>query len=131
MVYRCGRLLLSPSPQQGVDGIVVQQPALPVQAYQFAAGAESGVQGQDVLLAQGRGQKQMSEVVGEYFDGGVLSANPSFSADLRFHGGFQQSLVAVLNRQPDLLRGIGVPGDEDPLQHRNRPHDGRRDMDRQ
>ena len=43
LVNLLGRLLLSPSPQQGIDGIVVQQPALPVQAYQFAAGAESGV----------------------------------------------------------------------------------------
>ena len=34
---------LSPSSQQGIDGIVVQQPTLPVQAYQFAAGPESGI----------------------------------------------------------------------------------------
>ena len=110
---------------------MIQQPALAVQAYQFAAGAESGVQRQDVLLSQDRGQKQLSEVVGEYFDGRVFSANSSFFANLRFDGGFQQPLVTVLNRQPHLLRGLGFPFDENPLQDRHRLRDGRCDMDRQ
>ena len=64
--YLPGGFLLTPFPEQRINGIVVQQMALPVQTHQFAAGAKSGIQGQGVLLTQGRGQQQLPQIVGEY-----------------------------------------------------------------
>ena len=113
-----------------VDGVVVQQPTLPVQADQLAARAEPGVQGQDVFLSQGRGQQQFPQVVGEHRDGGVLGSYSGFFAHLGFHGCFQQWLVAVLHRLPNLLGGLGVAGGEELLQHSYGLHGRRRDMHR-
>ena len=71
----------------------------------LAAGPETGIDGQHCLLPQGRGQQELAQIIGEHSDGRLVGPFLCRQADFRFHGSGQEALVAVLNGQPDLLRG--------------------------
>ena len=82
----------------------MQQLALAIEANHFAAGAEAGIDGEDVLLAERRGQQQFAEVFSEDADG--FRGRPCFLDSMRslhFDGRAKQTLIAVLNRQPHLF----------------------------
>ena len=105
----------------GVNDIVVQQLALPVQADDLAAGAEAGVDGQDVLAAQRRGQQQFAQVFREHADGFRVGPLLGFNPHFDFNRRPEQALVAVLHRQADLLGGGPSAGDEEGFEQRPRP----------
>ncbi len=53
----------------GIDGLAVQQISLLVEAHQLAARAETGIQGHDAFLSEGRGQQELTQVPAEDPDG--------------------------------------------------------------
>ena len=95
-----------------VNDVVVEQLALPVEADDLAAGAEARVDGQDVLAAERRGEQQLAQVVGEDADGFGVGAFLGFDPHFHFNRRPEQTLVAVLHRKSNLLRGGPLAGDE-------------------
>ena len=69
----------------GIDGGVVQQVALRIERHDFAARAESGVDGDDALLSERRREQQLPQVFGEYPDrfvvGLLLGRRQQFGLD--------------------------------------------------
>jgi len=76
------------------EHIVVQQLALAVEHDRLAARAVARIQGQHVLAAQGRGQQQFAEVLGEDANGGLVGGLLQLHPHLGFHRGGEQPLVA-------------------------------------
>ena len=78
-----------------IDGVVVQQVTLGIQADHLAAGAEAGVDGHRPLLAHRRCQQQLAQILAEDTDGtdvGLLLGNPEH---LVLYRGVQETLEAV------------------------------------
>ena len=88
----------------GIDDVRVQELSLPVHANDLAPGAKSRVDGQDVFLAQGRGQQKLAQVLRKHTDGLGIGPLLGRDPDLGFHGQGKEPLVAVMDRKLDLLR---------------------------
>ena len=97
----------------GVNDVVVQQLALPVEADNFAAGAEARVDGQHVLASQRRGQQQLAKVFREHADGFDVRTFLGLNPHLHFNRLPEQALVAVLHREAHLLGGGPSAGDKE------------------
>ena len=96
----------------GVDGVVVKQLPLAVQAYQLAPRAKPRVQGHDPPCAQGGGQQKLAQVFGKDPDRFGIGPLLGGQSDFGFHGPGKQPFVAVADRLVHLL-GIGSgAGDE-------------------
>ena len=86
---------------------MVDELSLGVEADELAPRPETGIEGEDPFLAEGRGEEELAEIVGE--DPDRLRIGPFFRghADLRFHRVGQEPPVTVLDGQPDLFRRSG------------------------
>ncbi len=93
----------------GEDRLVVEELSLGVEADDLAARPEAGIEGEDALLPERRGEQELAEVVGE--DADRLRVGPLLrgQADLRLHGVGEEPPVAVLDGQPDLFGGGRLP----------------------
>ena len=80
-----------------VDGVVVQQVALRVEAHHLAARAEARVDVQGALLPHRRGEQQLPQVLAEHADGLDVSLFLGGGQHLVLDGGVQQALVGILN----------------------------------
>ena len=89
--------------------VVVEELSLGVEADELAPRPEAGIEGEEPLLAERRGEQELAEVVGE--DADRLRVGPLLrgQADLRFHRVGEEPPVAVLDGQPDLFGGRAVP----------------------
>ena len=83
----------------------MQQAALPIEDHSLAAGSESRIQRQHVLLPQWGGQEQFAQVFGENPDGLGVGLLLSLHAKLRLDGESEQTLVAVGDGQSHLFAG--------------------------
>ncbi len=68
----------------------------------LAAGADARVDGEDGLLAQGGGEEQVPEVLGEHVDGGAVGFHLLLDGDVDFAARGQEALVGVLRGEGDL-----------------------------
>lgn len=78
-----------------VDGRVFEQFPFTVEADDFAAGAETGVHGEDVLSAEGRGKQKLAQVFGEHADGFGVGALFELVAEFGLQRGREKPPVAV------------------------------------
>ena len=78
-----------------VDGRVFEQFPFTVEADDFAAGAETGVHGEDVLSAEGRGKQKLAQVFGEHADGFGVGALFELVAEFGLQRGCEKPPVAV------------------------------------
>ncbi len=93
---------------QRVDRLVVQEGALRVHDRELASRAEPRVNGKHRLFTQGGRHQQFPDIAREDGDGVGVGALLEEGAGLRFHGGAQQALIAVLRRECDLARSGGA-----------------------
>ena len=100
----------------GIDGLVVQQVALGIEADHLAAGTESGVDGQYPFLPQRRGQQQLLHVLGKDGDGRIVGLLFGRGGKFALDRGSQQSFVAVGHRLPYEGRGFAFALDKEALQ---------------
>ena len=82
---RFGGFVVTVLRRMGIDGGVMQQVALRIEHHDFAARAESGVDGDDALLSERRREQQLPQVFGEYPDrfvvGLLLGRRQQFGLD--------------------------------------------------
>src|SRR4030067_1975201 len=88
----------------GINGIVMEQFALPVKADHFAPGSETRVDGKDVLSAEWRRKQKLSQVFDKYPNSLGIRPLLGCKADLSLHGSRQKSFVAVMNSGSHLVR---------------------------
>ena len=117
---RLGRLLPRLLREVGEDRVVVEELSLGVEADELAPRPEAGIEGEEPLLAERRGEEELAEVVGE--DADRLRVGPFLRghADLRLHGVGEKPPVAVLDGHPDLFGGRAVSPDEHRVEQGNR-----------
>ena len=104
----------------GEDHVVVEELSLGVEADELAPGPEAGIEGEEPLLTERRGEQELAEVVGE--DADRLRVGPFLRghADLRLHRIGEEPPVAVLDGQPDLFGDRAVSPDEHRVEEGNR-----------
>ena len=108
---------------------MVDQSPLGVEADELAPRPETGIEGEDPLLTEGRRQEELAEIVGE--DPDRLRIGPLFGhhADLRFHRAGQEPPVRVFDGQPDLFGERTISLDKEGAEQRNRFRLGRDDAE--
>ena len=87
----------------GVDDIVVQQVALFVQADDLAARAESRVNCQHALAAQGRCEQQLAHILGKGLDGFIVGLLFGCRGKLGLYRWLDEALETVLGSLLDEL----------------------------
>ena len=91
-----------------INGFVVQQVALCIEAYHLTAGTISWVDAHHPFLSQRWSQQQLTEVSGKdtdgFFVGFLLAEGSKFGLD----AGFQQALVGIVDSLLDLLAAFVV-----------------------
>ena len=110
----------------GIHGVVMQQLALAIHADHLAAGAEAGVDGQNILLTQRRREQELPQVLSEHpyclGIGAYLGRHPHLGLD----GQGKKTLIAIMERQLDLLRSRAVAFDKERFKQAQRVLLGRR-----
>ena len=90
----------------------MEELSLGIEDDDLTARPETGVEGEDPFLTEGRGEEELAEVVGE--DPDRLGVGPFFGgqANLRFHGVGKEPPVGVFDGHPDLYGGGPASLDE-------------------
>ena len=78
-----------------VDILIVQQVALRIEADDFAAGTESGVDGEHPFLSERRREKQLAEILRKYADSFVVGFFFGLGGKFCFDGRFEQTVICV------------------------------------
>ena len=99
----------------GVNGFVVQQLALSVQADKFAACSETRIKPQHPFLAQWWSQEQLFEVAGKNADSLLVGSFFGHRCKFRLYGRFDQALVSVAYGFLDQVGAALVTLDEKPV----------------
>ena len=88
---------------EGINRLSVEQLPLPVETDYLASGSETGINGKNILLTQGRSQEKLAEVLDKYPYRLLVRPLLSGHADLGLHRRRKKSLVAIVYGHPDLL----------------------------
>ena len=91
--------------RMGVNDVVRQQVALPVQADHLAARSEARVYGHHPLLPHRRGQQQLSEVLPEHLDALDIGLFLGLPQHLAGNGRVHEALPGIFHGLPHLLVG--------------------------
>ena len=89
------------------DG-VVQQFTRGIEHHGFAAGAKSGVDRQETLATERRGEQEFAQVFGKHADRGFVGAFFCDKARLGFHRGHEQAFAAVLDSESHLFASLAI-----------------------